>query len=183
MRRWRDDEHRIQRHLGLADTDRRHLGDHHDFSEFRAQREEADLDSRGGAGAAARLDRVVLPRPWLARQQAAVALLPVALLFYRVAHVLARLLDGAAGLVDCPVDGCAGLLGRSFLAGSQRKRHACSEDDRFHFVRLPGMVVAQGRTDALGVYVRRRTWSTRWRAVSAAPFPSARPAARRRAGG
>src|SRR3954452_759503 len=102
MRRWRDDEHRIQRHLGLADTDRRHLGDHHDFSELRAQREEADLDSRGGAGAAARLDRVVLPRPWLARQQAAVALLPVALLpvallFYRVAHVLARLLDGAAG--------------------------------------------------------------------------------------
>src|SRR3954468_9890505 len=103
MRRWRDDEHRIQRHLGLADTDRRHLGDHHDFSEFRAQREEADLDSRGGAGAAARLDRVVLPRPWLARQQASVALL-----LYRVAHVLARLLDGASGLVDSTVDGCAG---------------------------------------------------------------------------
>src|SRR5688572_31901631 len=55
-------EHRIQRPSGPADTGRRRLGDHQYLAELRFQREEAALDTRGAAAAAARVDPVVFPR-------------------------------------------------------------------------------------------------------------------------
>ena len=58
----KNDELRIQQHLGSPDTCWRYLGDYQYFPKLRIEREETDLDNRRGAATGAGLNPLVFPR-------------------------------------------------------------------------------------------------------------------------